>query len=69
MEPKGMMDKVRPQKGGHFIGKKCQKFLESRIEPKNTVSIVPIIGEAGRLSGFATPGFQISSIKTRPELF
>ena len=64
-----MMVKVRPQSGSHFIGNKCQKFIESRIEPQNTVSIVPIIGEYSGLSGFTTPRYEISSIKARPVLF
>jgi hypothetical protein len=67
MEPKGMMDKMRPQRRADFIGKKCQKFIEFGDQPKNTVSIVPIIGKHTHLSEFTTAPGQVSSIKTRPE--
>lgn len=44
MELKEVIDKNWPQCKAHFIGKKCLKFIESEIQIKNAVSIVPIIG-------------------------
>lgn len=50
MEPQGKKDGMGLEIKANFIGKKCHKFLESKAEPKNTVSIVPIIGRTLRLS-------------------
>ena len=69
MEPKGMMDKIEPLYEVHFIGMKCLKFLESRIQIKNTVSIVPIIGGYKRLSGSKEAEFETETGKIFPEIF
>jgi hypothetical protein len=50
MEPKEQMDEMGLKNRANFIGKKCHKFLGNNAQPKNTVSIVPIIGRTQRLS-------------------
>ena len=69
MEIKGMVDKIGYPGRTHFIGKKCLKFLEPNFQLKNTVSIVPIIGEYRILSGLVCPGFESYMEEPRLELF
>lgn len=69
MEPKGMWDNIEPLYEVDFIGMKCLKFLESRIQIKNTVSIVPIIGGYKSLSGSKESELETETDKIFPEIF